>query len=242
MIKRIRFAARTPDAHRDGFAVAWRESVAASREAPPGVRPSRIAVCTPLPEFTGPDTRHDGIGIEWFTDPAHLRRFEEWLETSGAAGPPDGPVVVADESVPRGADWLAARWESGGERFKHMALARRAGHLTAAEFAERWKAHAGRVRRTGAGAATAIPDGVRGSAYVQNHPRPRTSGEWAYDAVNEVYFDDAAGLRARVQWFRDNLAGGQSGDDGLFRRSWFIAAREEIIWPPRGTARRYRCS
>ncbi|OLT26987.1 hypothetical protein BJF79_42970, partial [Actinomadura sp. CNU-125] len=208
-------------------AAGWRESAAASGEAPPGVRPARAAVCTPLPEFTGPDVRHDGIGIEWFTGPAHLRRFEEWLRDTAAA-PPDGPVVIADEAVLRGAGWLDDRWERGGERFKHMALALRADHLTAAEFAERWKAHAGRVGRPGTGGATALPADVRGSAYVQNHPRPRTSGEWAYDAVNEVYFDDIAGLRARVEWFDDNLAG-TDRDDGLFRRSWFVAAREELI-------------
>ena len=228
MIKRIGFAARFPDACRDGLAAAWRDSTAAWREAPPDARPSRVAVCTPLPELTGPDAEHDGIGIEWFTGPAHLRRFTEWRASSGT---PDGPVVVADESVMRGADWLDARWGSGGVRFKHMALALRARHLTAAEFADRWRAHAGRVRRTGENAATEIPADVRGSAYVQNRPRPRPSGEWAYDAVNEVYFDDVAGLRARVEWFGENLAG-SARDDGLFGRSWFVAAREEIIWPP----------
>jgi hypothetical protein len=38
-------------------------------------------------------------------------------------------------------------------------------------------------------------------AYVQNHPVP---GDWPCDAVNEVYFDDLAGLRARVEWLGAN--------------------------------------
>ncbi|GGV34496.1 hypothetical protein GCM10010182_68140 [Actinomadura cremea] len=238
MIKRMRFAARRPDVPGAGFPDAWRNAVAAALDAPPGARPLRVAVCTPIPELTGADAPHDGVGIEWFADAGRLRRFEDWLGASGGGATPLGrlrgivdvaasPVIVADESAPRGAGWLDRRWESGGARFKHMALAVRAGHLTPAEFSERWRGHAGRARPAGAAEATAIPDGVRGSAYVQNHPRPRTSGEWAYDAVNEVYFDDLAGLRARVGWFRDTGAG--RGGDDLFGRSWFLAVREEVV-------------
>lgn len=242
----MRFAVRRPDVPDAGFADAWRDAAAAALDAPPDARPSRVAVCTPVPGLTGADAPHDGVGIEWFADAGRLRRFEEWLGASGAGAAQLGrlhgivdvaasPVIVADESALRGAGWLDGRWESGGARFKHMALAVRAGHLTPAEFAERWRAHAGRVRTAGSSAATAVPDAVRGCAYVQNHPRPRTpdspdgEGEWAYDAVNEVYFDDLAGLRARVEWFRATGAG--RGGDDLFGRSWFLAVREEVIGP-----------
>jgi len=81
---------------------------------------------------------------------------------------------------------------------------------------------------------------VRGRAYVQNHPDP--AGERVYDAVNEVWFDDLAGLRARVEWFRANLSGpAGSGPAGsgpvgsgpaeadLVRQSWFIAVREHVV-------------
>ena len=73
MIKRISFAARRAD-----LTVA-----AASAQAPPGARPSRVTVSTSLPELTGPDPRHDGIVMEWFTDAAHLRRFQDWLGSDG---------------------------------------------------------------------------------------------------------------------------------------------------------------
>jgi hypothetical protein len=106
-----------------------------------------------------------------------------------------------------------------------MALAERAAGLTAAEFSRAWRSRAGQVRRAGAERVTAIPAEVRGLAYVQNHPDP--AGERAYDAVNEVWFDDLAGLRARVEWFRVHLSGPAEAD--LIRQSWFIAVREHVV-------------
>ena len=49
----------------------------------------------------------------------------------------------------------------------------------------------------------------------------------AYDAVNEVYFDDLDGLRRRVGWFRDNRVGAAADD--LFGATWFLAVREQVI-------------
>src|SRR5690606_16460159 len=124
-----------------------RDRVAAGLGAPDGVRPVRVALCVALPELI-PDPVHDAIGISWFADGAHHRRFEEWMEASGAgaslgatgSGPSAGfGLVVAEEHVGRGADWLAARWADGGPRLKHMAVARRAAGLTPAEFSARWQ-------------------------------------------------------------------------------------------------------
>ena len=235
MIKRIRFATRPAAAAAGGtaagdFAAAWRAAVAGALAAPPDARPVRVAVCTALPELT-PDPRHDGIGLEWFTDAGHLARFESWLSSPAgrlvdellarAVDPAASPVVVAREHVMRGADWLERRWRDGGERLKHMAIARRAAGLTPAEFSERWRGRAGRV------GAVVIPESARGQAYLQNHPLPRSSGEWAYDALNEVYVDGLDGMRARIAWFAENLDG--RGEADLVGQSWFVAAREEVL-------------
>lgn len=210
MIKRITFGATITNARGAG--------------APRGVEPLRATVCTALPDGSDREPQHDTVGLEWFADSDHLERFETWLASTDARAL-DVPTVVADEVVLRGADWLEQRWRDRAPKLKHMALALRSSELTAAEFSERWKAHAGGVTRRG-GARTPIPDDARGLAYVQNHPRPREAGEWAYDAVNEVYFDDRASLERRIQWFRDNV---DPSDDELVRASWFLAVREAVL-------------
>jgi hypothetical protein len=237
VIKRLRFATRRKDVTASDFLAAWSAAVAAAVDTPPGVRPVRIAVCLTLPGLSGPGRRHDGIGIEWFADAGHLQRFTEWVGTpdgqrlvgqaDGIAEPDARPVIVAEESIVRGAEWLEQRWHGGGSKLKHMAVAVRASGLTPAEFSRAWRGRAGQIRRPGAAEVTVIPDDARGRAYVQNHPRPRTVGEWAYDAVNEVWFDDLESLRTRIAWFRENLSGQAEAD--LVRRSWFIAAREEVV-------------
>ena len=161
-------------------------------------RPVRVAVNTVLPELSDPSPVADRLIIEWFTD-------------SGQLEPGD---ILAEEVVLRGADWLTRRWQDGGPKLKHLALAQRAAGLTPAEFSDRWRNHAGSA------GGKVIPDGARGRAYVQNHPI--VAGP--YDALTEVYFDEPAGLRNRIDWFRDNPVA-----DPLFGRSWFLAVREEII-------------
>jgi hypothetical protein len=237
VIKRLRFATRKPDVPAGTFGAEWPLAVAAGAGAPPGCRPLRIAVCLTLPGLCDASPRCDGISLEWFADAGHLQRFGEWLASPAGrrvmarAGQVidlgASPVVAADEAVVRGADWLARRWHDGGARLKHMALATRAGGLTPAEFSRAWRQHAGQLRQPGAAQPTVIPDSARGRAYIQNHPLPLPDGEWAYDAVNEVYFDDAAGLRARIGWFRDNLPG--QAADGLVSQSWFLAVREIVL-------------
>lgn len=167
--------------------------------APEG-RPLRAVVCRPVHDD------HEPVVVEWFRDAAHLDE----------AGPVEGLVVVAEEHVLRGADWLAERWTTGGPKLKHMAVAQRAAGLTPVEFQERWRNRAGSV------GATPIPDEARGLAYVQNHPVP---GEWAYDAVNEVWFDDEAALQVRVRWFEENLG---AGDDDLVGEHRFLQVVEEV--------------
>jgi hypothetical protein len=214
LIKRIRFAARSPEE-------------AAVTLAPPGARPLRITGSVVLPELSEHSPPCAWIGIEWFTDAGHLARFENWL--AGLPVPPGRPgdpaaaasvMVVASEHALRGEPWLERRWLDGGERLKHMALATRAAGLSAQEFSRRWRAHAGTA------GATPIPEQARGHAYVQNHPVP---GEWPYDAVNEVYFDDLAALRERVDWFRRNVP--SPADGVLFGQSWLIAVREIVRYP-----------
>jgi hypothetical protein len=191
VIKRIRLGAET------------------ALDAPADRRPVRIAVCTALPELV-PDPKHDHIVLEWFDDERHLARCDEWM-------PPGGDLVVTQEHVLRGSEWLEERWRTGGVRLKHMALARRAHGLSQAEFSHRWKAHAGTV------GTTPIPERARGRAYVQNHPLPREDRDWTYDAINEVYFDDVDGLRSRIEYFASVPL------DDLFGGNWFVAAREEVL-------------
>lgn len=199
-------------------------------DAPDDARPARVTLCFTLADVDGCDGRHDGIAFESFADAAHLARADAWLDAAAgqaylvalgaASDPAASAVVVVDEQVMRGAEWLEQRWRDGGDAFKHMAVAMRAKGLTQAEFSARWRSRAGRV------GTTPIPDEARGLAYAQDHPVPRVTGEWPFDAVNEVWFDDLDGLRRRVEWFRENLA---DGEDDLVRESWFVVAREEVL-------------
>lgn len=235
MITRVRLATRHPAVGPDTFAARWADAVAAAAAAP--TAPLRVVAATTLTEVCGADPRHDGVALESFADDAHLAAFEAWLASpAGVAAmtaigelldESTSPVLVADEHVLRGADWLAAHRRAGRPALVHMALARRAPELSAAELSERWRSHAGRLGRPGA--EVVIPDEVRGRAYAQLHPRPHPEGgEWAYDAVNEVWFDDVDGLRARHEWFLANLG---DGADDLVAQSWFLGLRAVGVAP-----------
>jgi hypothetical protein len=197
VIKRLRFADRL-------------ESTSTSRDAPHDVRPLHLTVATALPEHNGSDPKHLVFTAEWFNDAAHLDRFDQ------CGGADAGLSIVVEEQVLRGADWLERRWRESGPRHKHVAFAQRSLDLTPAEFSRRWRTHAGQ-----SGGAV-IPEEARGQAYVQNHPVLRSGGEWVYDAVTEVWFDDHAGLQARIDWFTEN----PPGDTSLFRQFWFLATLE----------------
>jgi hypothetical protein len=234
LIKRIRLATARRGLGREEFAAGWREAVAAAAAAPERARPVRLTVSVALPEITA-ELRHDGVALEWFTDRAHLRRFELWLDTpagqavrrlrSEVIEHDASPVVVATEQVARGAEWLERRWRDGGPKLKQLAIATRADGLTLAQFLERWRGRAGMV------GATPIPDAFRGRAYVQNHPLLGGDREWAYDAINEVYFDDAESLLARIAYVERELAGRAESD--LVRANWFLAVSEDPIGLPR---------
>jgi hypothetical protein len=230
VIKRVRFATGL-GAGRD-FSAGWSAAAAAALDAPPGVRPVRVVSCTVLADVT-PDQLHDGVGIEWFEDAGHLGRFEAWLrsppgqDTAGIVARvldlDASPLFVAEEHVLRGSDWMEERWRSGGARLKHMAIARRAAGLTPARFSELWRTRAGKV------GTVLIPDEARGRAYVQNHALPPPHGSWAYDALNEVYFDadDFDGIRARMAFFAETMK--EHGEEDLVSASWFVVAREELV-------------
>jgi hypothetical protein len=225
VLKRIRFATRAGSA--DDFPSAWRAGVASALSAPPEARPGRVVACTVLSDVT-PGAVHDGIGIEWFTDDGHLACFESWLSSppgrlgedllTEAVDLATSPVIVAEEHILRGAEWLEQRWRNGGEKVKHMAIARRADGLTPAQFSDRWKSRAGKVGQV------TIPAAARGLAYVQNHPVPAHDGLWAYDALNEVYFDDLDGVRSRMAFFAESPS-----EDDLVGENWFVVAREEVL-------------
>lgn len=215
MIKRLTFAS-TADEGR----AAVEELAELLSSAPENVRPVRAVSCVAVPELIL-DQDHAGVTIEWFRDADHIARVDRWLDERAASTGRDAEVVVAVEHVLRGREWLDARWAEGGPRLKHMAIARRADGLTPAEFSEVWRNRAGRV------GATPIPEVAKGCAYAQNHPVDLGDGEWRYDAVNEVWFNDEEALRTRIAWMADAV--GSGGDDDFVGSSAFLAVREEII-------------
>jgi len=261
VIKRIRLATRKSGLGREEFAGRLRDAAMAAALAPEPARPARLTISAAVPEVDA-DQAYDGVALEWFTDDDHLRRFEAWLSTrdgqavprllGAAADLQASPVVVSDERVVRGADWLETRWRQGGPKLKQLAIAKRADGLTLAQFLDLWRSRAGKL------GAAPIPEEFRGLAYVQNHPRPtagtggtggRPPGEWPggapdtmaglaigcdprdwdYDAVNEVYFDDVAGLVARIAYFARELTGTAESD--LISENWFLAVRQEPVAP-----------
>ncbi len=216
MIKRFCFVDRRSNVSIEEFAAAWPEAVARVQNGPADIRPLRAVACTTLQHVEA--APHDGLSIEWFASVNALRRFEKWLDD-------DSPLVdaqtvlLAEERVLRGEQWLTKRWASGSVKLKHMALARRAHGLTAAEFSERWRNHAGSV------GATPIPEAAKGHAYVQNYAAVEQGGR--YDAVNEVYFDDLDAMQSRVAFFRSLDAPRSSAD--LVSEATFLAVVERVI-------------
>jgi hypothetical protein len=235
LIKRIRLATSKSGLGTGEFSRRWGDAVAAAATAPEWARPVRVTVSTSLQDVDA-NQSYDGVALEWFTDEAHLLRFETWLRTPDGQLPHNlldaavdldaSPVVVADEHVARGAGWLERRWQDGGPKLKQLAIARRADGLTLPQFLDLWRSRAGKI------GAVPIPEAFRGLAYVQNHPRPMTGRDWAYDAINEVYFDEVSDLMARIAYFERELT--ERGEDDLVGANWFLAVREEPVGLPPG--------
>jgi hypothetical protein len=235
LIKRIRLVTSKKDLGTEKFSRLWGDAVAIVAASPEPVRPVRLTVAAAAPDVVA-DQKYDGVGLEWFTDEEHLLRFETWLGTAdgqeterflgGAVDLDASPVVVTGENVVRGADWLERRWQSGGPKLKQLAIATRANGLTLQQFLDLWRSRAGKI------GAAPIPEAYRGLAYVQNHPRAMDGRDWAYDAINEVYFDDVKSLRARIAYFDRELT--DTAESDLVSANWFLAVRElPVILPPR---------
>lgn len=192
--------------------------VAAVADAPPAARPERATVAVTVAGIVA-EPRHAQMATVSFRDLAHLHAF---LDATGVGR--RGDVTVTEDHVVRGGDWLVRRWDRGPV-LKHVALARRAEGLSLAEMLERWRTHGGSVQRPGE-PSVAIPERVRGLAYVQHHPRVEDGHERPYDAITEVWFDDLDALKERAQWF---ATGPGSGPQALFEQSWFLALRETAL-------------
>ena len=152
--------------------------LAAADDAPlavDGVVRHERTVALDLPGL--PPPRWAAVEIVWLDGPV----------SAVALGPAD---VVVDAEVRRGADRLVDPSTAG--RYRMMSVARRNPALRRADFADRWRAEAGRL------GGEAIPEDVRGLAYVQDHP---VGDDPPFDAINEVWFDTLDGLRRRAEWF-----------------------------------------
>lgn len=192
-----------------------RATLATSVELP-GLPPPRFAAVEVV--WPGGAARADGLSGD---SAAAGIRDGETTAASGVVADARAVVVAVDEVVGRGADALAARWVDGGERFKMMSFGRRNRALTRAEFVERWRAEAGRL------GGDRIPDDLRGSAYVQDHPR---GDDPPFDAVNEVWFDRLDDLRRRAEWF---AARPVPADLMSPAECWSLCLRETVVVPAR---------
>jgi hypothetical protein len=181
---------------------------------PAAIRPLRASLNKPVE----PLAAGTGFFIQWFADSSALAAYEAWERDRRAVA----SVVLVEEVIQRGGEWLERRWYNGGRKWKHVALARRAQGISAAEFSTGWRGHAGSAT-TKQGGTVAIPESARGLAYVQNHPAHRASGDWLYDAITEVWFDDPQSVQSRVAWFRDNFV-----TDDLFGEATFVTLTEDL--------------
>ena len=195
-------------------------------------RPVRVALALPLAlpaELPGSaPPLFAAVDIQWFPGLGEALANGAWLAAVDPDLAIDSCVVVAEEVVLRGREYLDARWREGGGRFKMMSFGRRHPALTAEEFSARWRDEAGRL------GGERIPDEVRGQAYVQNHPVPLDGHEWPLDAVNEVYFDRLDHLHQRAAWFAARQQAALRSDAPPFMSptaTWSMLVRESVLTP-----------
>lgn len=185
-------------------------------------RPRRVAVAAPLAGF--PAAPFAAVDVQWFADLIGALANEAWFTEAGPDLALDsGSRVVAEEVVLRGEAYLGERWAAGGDRYKMMSFGKRDPRLTLPEFSARWRSEAGRL------GADAIPDEVRGLAYVQNHPVPVDDHEWPFDAVNEVWFERLDHLRLRQAWFTDRPTAAATKGFMARGRTWSMFLRESPV-------------
>jgi hypothetical protein len=170
------------------------------------------------------------VDVLWLADAdaGWAAASEAWLGVAGLGLGTGSCQVAVEEVVARGADRYRARWATGDERFKMMSFGRRNPALSRDEFAARWRGHGGRL------GGEAIPEDVRGEAYVQDHPLPLDGGGGpAFDAVNEVYLDGLDALRRRRDWFAARQAGAGRPADELMApgQAWSLYLRERPLTP-----------
>ena len=233
LIKRIRLATAKRGLGREEFAGGWREAVAAAASAPERVRPVRLTVSVSLPEIAA-DQRHDGVALEWFGDREHLRRFESWLGTPPGRAVQrlrseviefDASPVVVTERAGRPGGRLARAALAGGRAEAQAAGDRHPGRRADPPPVPRAVARPGRPGRRGADSRRLPRAGLRAEP-----PAGHGGRDWAYDAIDEVYFDDADSLLARIAYLERALAGGADSD--LVRASWFLAVSEDPVRLP----------
>lgn len=234
MIKRIQFFSRRAEISPAEFQTRWLHAFTQALRVD---APARAVANIVLHDVPGCEAAHDAISMEWFdsTDPyvampweatsarhdrTDLQPFEELGDAEAYR------CIIADELVLRGADWLDRRWLEAAPKFKHMALARRAHGLSAAEFSERWRNRAGQLGGGSSAPVITIPDAARGHAYVQNHPCQLVDPS-AYDAINEVYFDHLTAMRARIEFFAQHDL--LKADSELISLTHFAVVREHMI-------------
>ena len=222
MIKCIQLSTEPAALSHQDFVARWSRSLADAIAAAGSDAPLRAVACRVLHDVDGCTAPHDAIVLEWFRDMAALRRYEARVPVQPAA---DGVVIIAEEHVMRGSDWLERRWSATTlePKYKHMALARRAAGLSAAQFSERWRNRPGRIGGTTTAPALEIPAAARGLAYVQNH----AVQEGMYDAINEVYFDDLSTMRSRIAFFANHDV--LKADAELVSAACFAIVEEYVI-------------
>jgi hypothetical protein len=205
----------------------WEAALAAG---PAAGRPGRVALAVPLDLTDLPPPTFAAIDVQWFDEPAAAFANEDWLASVDPRLQLGSDLlgkrscrVIAEEVVLRGPEYLDARWQQGGERFKMTSFGKRNPALTLPEFSARWRSQAGRL------GDAEIPAPIRGLAYVQNHAVPVDGHEWPFDAINEVYFEQLDQLQRRRAYFaaRQDAAARSAAESFVSpTRRWSMFVRE----------------